>query len=616
MRRTAIAVGLLVLTQLIACSESPESTAPRSSAQIANIVQEPLRQAYFGDLHLHTALSVDAFITQTRTMPDDAYRYAKGEAIDHVSGQKIQLKTPLDFLAVTDHGELIGVAAAMADPDNALSELPIAKQITSPDYEVSQGAFREIVAAAAAGKFSDLIPTVRAALTMRDAWQKEVAAAEAHYVPGKFTTFVAYEWSSMPNLANLHRNIIFRGTDVPMLPFTSADSTRPEDLWKFLDDWREDEGDVLAIPHNSNASKGLMFPLQNSDGLPIDAAYATQRMRNEPIVEITQFKGTSEVHPTLSPNDEWADFEIWNTTVGAPNVIEPDAGGYVRNAYERGLQLEAKIGVNPYKFGLIGSSDSHDSSTAVEENNFTGGHGNADKTPEVRLNSKPSTLVLSSLAFSASGLAGVWAESNTRESIFDALRRKETFGTSGPHIRVRFFAGADYPADLAASNDAVAKAYAGGVPMGADLLLGKDATPEFFAWAARDPMSAPLQRLQIVKGWLDDEGTHEQVFDVACADGARPDASTHRCPASDASVDLSTCTPSADKGAGELSVVWSDPGYRAGERTFYYARVIENPTCRWSTWDAIRLGVPPPTSVPSTLQERAWSSPIWIYPAS
>ncbi len=582
----------------------------------ATIVSDPLRQAFFGDLHMHTALSVDAFVTQTRTMPDDAYRYAKGEAIDHVSGEKIKLRSPLDFMAVTDHGELMGVAAAMADPDNALSEMPIAKQITSPDYEVSQGAFRQIVAGAAADWFSDLIPRVRAVLAMRDAWKMEVDAAEQHYVPGEFTTFVAYEWTSMPSLANLHRNVIFRDAEVPMLPFTSADSNRPEDLWNFLDEWREDEGDVLAIPHNSNASKGLMFPLVNSDGSPIDAAYAATRMRNEPIAEITQAKGTSEVHPALSPNDEWADFEIWNTTVGAPNPIEADDGGYVRNAYERGLALEAKLGVNPYKFGLIGSSDSHDSSTAVEENNFTGGHGNADKTAEVRLNSKPSTLALSSLVFSASGLAGVWAESNTRESIFDALRRKETFGTSGPQIRVRFFAGSNYAADLASRSDAIATAYQDGVPMGGDLIHAGEVSPTFFAWAARDPMSAPLQRLQIIKGWLDGEQTHEQVFDVACSDGLSPDPQSHRCPDNGATVQLDSCAFSNDKGAGDLSAVWRDPEYKAGSRAFYYVRVIENPTCRWSTWDAIRLGVAAPDSVPATLQERAWSSPIWVYPAS
>lgn len=613
MHRVLLMVGIGWLVS--GCSESPPPAtgAPAADVSAPTIQHDPLRQALFGDLHLHTALSVDAFITQTRTMPDDAYRYAKGEAIDHVSGEKIRIKTPLDFLAVTDHGELIGVAAAMADPDNALSEIPIAKRITSSDYEISQGAFREIVASAAAGQFDDVIPTLRAGLTMRDAWKQVVAAAEAHYVPGQFTTFVAYEWSSMPNLANLHRNVVFRGIDVPMLPFTSANSNRPEDLWKFLDEWREDEGDVIAIPHNSNASKGLMYPLVNSDGQPIDSAYATTRMRNEPITEMTQFKGTSEVHPTLSPNDEFADFELWNTTVGAANVIAPDIGGYVRNAYGRGLALEQKLSVNPYKFGVIGSTDSHNSSSAAEEGNFTGGHGNADKTADVRLNSKPSTLVESSLAFSASGLAGVWAESNTRESIFDALRRKETFATSGPQIRVRFFGGLDYPADLGARPDAVKVAYASGVPMGGDLIHGAKESPKFFAWAARDPMSAPLQRLQIVKGWLDGEESRERVFDVACSDGLTPDPATARCPDNGATVDLESCAMSEDKGAGELSVVWSDPQFNATERAFYYARVIENPTCRWSTWDAMRLGVPPPSSVAATLQERAWSSPIWVY---
>ncbi len=613
-----IHVTALTATLLIGCSEAPPP-APADTDVASEqpiIPSDPLRQAYFGDLHLHTALSIDAFITGTRTMPDDAYRYAKGEEIDHISGQKIRLATPLDFLAVTDHGEMIGVAAAMADPNSPLSKLELAKRITSTDYETSHGAFRDIVAAAAAGGASGVVDPNHAVGVVRSAWQRIVDAAEAHNDPGHFTTFVAYEWTSLPNLANLHRNVVFRGINVPAAPFSAVESNVPEDLWAFLDSWRTKGDDAIAIPHNSNASKGLMFPLVKTNGEPIDSAYATQRMRNEPIVEISQFKGTSEVHPALTPNDEFADFEIWNTTVGAPQVIEPDHGGYVRDAYKRGLELEAKIGVNPYQFGIVAASDSHNSSTAVEENNFTGGHGNADMTAEVRLNSKPSTLVASSLAFSAAGLTGVWAESNTRESIFDAFRRKETFGTSGPQIRVRFFAGANYGDDLATRADAVAMAYAGGVPMGGDFIHRGEASPKFYAWASRDAASAGLQRLQIVKGWLDGETTHERIYDVACSDGAHPDTETHRCPDNGATVDLATCTPTADRGAAELAALWSDPAYAAGEPAFYYVRVLENPTCRWSTWDAVRTGVAPPERVAATIQERAWSSPIWVQPAS
>ncbi len=590
---------------------TPSAAAPSAKAEVV-AAQQPLKDAYFGDLHLHTALSIDAFITGTRTLPDDAYRYAKGQPIDHISGHKIQLKTPLDFLAVTDHSEVIGVAMAMDDPNNPLSKLPIAAQITSTDFATSQRAFQQIVASTAAGRGSTIVDPALARNAVASGWKRLIDAAHANYEPGKFTTFVAYEWTSMPNLANLHRNVIFAGTNVPGAPFTSLQSNRPEDLWAFLDNWRAGGGDVIAIPHNSNASKGLMFALENSDGQPIDAAYATERMRNEPVVEVTQYKGTSETHPVLSPNDEFADFELWNTTVGAPNPIEPVPGGYVRAAYGRGLAVEAAIGANPFRFGLVGATDSHDSSSAVEENNYTGGHGNADATPQVRLHGEASTLVTSSLRFSASGLTGVWAESNTREAIFAALRRKETFATTGPRIKLRFFAGEAFPADLAERDDGVARAYSGGVPMGGDLKVAAGVKPSFYVEALRDPNSAALARIQIVKVWAVDGKEQEAIFDVACSNGGRADATTQRCPDNGATVDLSTCTPSTDSGASRLAAVWRDPTYAAGQRAVYYVRALENPTCRWSTWDALRLGESPPPGVAATIRERAFTSPIWV----
>jgi len=620
---SALVRGFVVVSMVVACvagctqheggAASQQPPAERVMAKsAAGVAQQPLKEAYFGDLHLHTALSIDAFITGTRTMPDDAYHYAKGMPIDHISGHKIQLKTPLDFLAVTDHSELIGAAVAMNDPNNPLSKLPIAAQITSTDFAVSQQAFRDIVAAVAAGKGATLIDPTLTREAVASGWQRLIDAAQRNYEPGKFTTFVAYEWTSMPNLANLHRNVIFRGANVPGAPFTSLQSVKPEDLWAFLDNWRNGGDDVIAIPHNSNASKGLMFALENSDGQPIDAAYATERMRNEPLVEVTQYKGTSETHPALSPNDEFADFELWNTTVGAAIPVEPVPGSYVRAAYGRGLAIEDKVGVNPYKFGLVGATDSHDASSATEENNFSGGHGNADATPQIRLHGQASTLVSSSLRFSAAGLTGVWAESNTREAIFAALRRKETFATTGPHIRARFFASASYPADLYKRSDAVARAYAGGVPMGGDLKLAPGVQPTFFTEAMRDPNSGALARIQIVKVWAADGREHEAIFDVACSNGGRADPTTHRCRDNGATVDLATCTPSADKGAAQLAAVWRDTTYTTGQRAAYYVRVLENPTCRWSTWDALRLGEPPPQGVAATIRERAFTSPIWV----
>lgn len=577
------------------------------------ILANPNRNAYFGDLHVHTALSVDAYITNTRTLPDDAYRYAKGEAIDHISGKQIQISTPLDFMAVTDHAEIIGVARAMDDPENPLSELPLAAELTSKEYAVSHKAFSRMVDAAATGQADNILPREIAIPAVLAGWKMVIDAAEQHYRPNEFTTFVAYEWTSMPQLANLHRNVVFRGNKVPPFPFSSSISSKPEDLWKFLEGWRQKGDDVIAIPHNSNASKGRMYPLNDSFGNPVNADYASRRVFNEPVTEVTQFKGTSEIHPVLSPLDEFADFEIWNTVVGGTEPVEPDAGGYVRTAFQRGLGLQEEQGFNPYVFGLIGSSDTHNSSSAVDEFNFTGGHGNADMNAEARLHSKPSTLTASSLNFSSSGLAGVWAQSNTRESIFDAIRARETFGTSGPRMTVRFFAG-NYSDDLMSQERVLETAYANGVPMGAELAFAGDASPAFLVWANKGPKSASLQRVQVIKGWVEKGEPMEAIYDVACADGLKPDAITHRCPDNGASVDLADCSITQNKGAAELSTLWRDTEFIPGKRAFYYVRVLENPTCRWSTWDAVRLGVERPANVAATLQERAWTSPIWIEP--
>jgi hypothetical protein len=596
----------------VAPDRAPEATPATETT--AGAPAKAQRRAFFGDLHLHTALSIDAYITNTRTLPEDAYRYAKGDAIPHVSGDWVRIRTPLDFLAVTDHAEILGVARAMADPDDPLSRTPLAADITSDDYEKSHRAFRKVVGSVTSGDLATNFPVEESTRAVRSAWREVIDAAERHYEPGRFTTFVAYEWSSMPGGSNLHRNVIFEGADVPDWPFASTDSDRPEDLWTYLEEARERGDDAIAIPHNANASRGLMYPLEDSDGQPIDEDYAERRMRNEPVTEVTQFKGTSETHTALSPLDEFADFELWNTLVGSPRPIEPHAGSYVRSAYGRGLALEAADRGNPYMFSLIGASDSHDSSSAVEEFNFTGGHGNADATPQIRLNSRASTLTASSLNFSASGLAGVWAEENTREAIFAALRRGETFATSGPRLRVRLFAGEGYPPDLHLRRDAIARAYAGGVPMGSSLAVWGDEAPRLLVWALRDPKSAPLERIQIVKVSLRHGEPVETIHDVACSDGLRPDLDTHRCPDNGATIDPTTCEYSRDVGAGQLRTTWRDPDYAPGERAVYYARVLENPTCRWSTWDAITLGVDPPFEVPATIRERAWSSPIWLRP--
>ncbi|MGI9327370.1 MAG: DUF3604 domain-containing protein [Pseudomonadales bacterium] len=602
-------------TELVAAAQS--ATAPGQSEPGA-------RQALFGDLHIHTKLSFDAFIFGTRSTPDSAYEYAKGAAIDHPSGFKMQLKTPLDFLGVTDHAMYMGMLPAMDDPNSKPGQHPIAISIReAADAQARIAAFQTMFPylRKQLDKPDDLLD----AAVVRSAWETTVKAAERHNDPGQFTSFVAYEYTaSGAERENLHRNVVFRGA-APEMPFSSMDSANPEDLWDWLDEQRAAGIEGLAIPHNSNGSDGLMFELTETDGSALTKGYAEQRMRNEPLVEITQVKGTSETHPLLSPNDEWANFELMEVKVATVIPSKPE-GSYVREAYRNGLELEAKSGFNPYKFGLIGASDTHVGAGSFDEDNYWSKVGVVDGTPVLR-GSVPLPEpgpdgekyvggdIASFPTWGASGLAGVWAQENTRDAIYDAFRRKETFGTSGPRMKVRFFAGFDLASALAAE-DRVAQLYASGVSLGGDLLAKGQSSPEFFVWAMRDAHSAPLQRLQIVKGWVANGDSQEQVFDVACADGLKVDPETHRCPDNGASVDLSDCSFSDELGAAELEAVWSDPGFDPKQQAFYYVRGLENPTCRWSTWDAIRAGVAPREDLQATIQERVWSSPIWFVPGS
>ena len=585
----------------------------------------PLRNAYFGDLHVHTAYSFDAFAFGTKTTPDDAYRFAKGEAIKHPAGHTLQLAGgPLDFQAVTDHGMFLGCMRAMDDPNQEISKHPLAELITNPsDIMERLAAFR--------APFSEdgrWVPSLHDSEIRRSAWSDMIDAANRHYEPGEFTTFIGYEYTSSPDRQNLHRNVIYRGDRAPEVPFSRIESPNPEDLWAWMDLHRADGMEAIAIPHNSNGSNGQMFRLETFDGRPLDGGYAETRMRNEPIVEVSQVKGTSEVHPLLFPNDEWADFEIYPYRIGGDQIPSAPSGGYVREAYLSGLEYEERGGFNPFRFGLIGSSDTHNSAGTPEEFNYHSKAGLMDADPERRgvvppkeplvpleegETYYPVRLVPFPL-WGASGLAGVWAEENTREAIFDALRRKETFATSGPRIRVRFFGGFDFDDALSSDPDMVAKAYDNGVPMGGDLITDGDGPPSFLIWAIRDPNGAPLQRLQIVKGWIEDGTAVEKVIDVACSEGLEPDPMTNRCADNGALVDLGDCSISQDLGAAELRTVWTDPNFDAGSRAFYYLRVLENPKCRWSTWDAIRSGVDPRPDIPATIQDRAWSSPIWYEP--
>lgn len=614
-----VAVGCSPSAEKTAESTAVADTAGAPAVQPAGERTPGARRAMFGDLHLHTRFSFDAYVFGTRATPDDAYRYARGEAIQHPGGFPMQMHKPLDFLAVTDHASYLGMLAAMDDPSTAVYKHPVAVRIReAKDPEERRAAFQNMIA-----RFGGQVPNddLIDHGIMRSAWQEIIESAQRNNDPGHFTTFIAYEFtSSGPDMENLHRNVIFRGDEVPADPFSRLDSVNPEDLWSWMDRYRDGGDDVIAIPHNSNGSDGMMFELSDWAREPIGPQYSETRLRNEPLVEVTQIKGTSDTHPALSPNDEWADFEIMELKIASTEPSRPH-GSYVREAYLNGLALAADGAGNPYKFGLIGSSDTHVAAGSFDEKNYWGKVGLLDATPQLR-GSVPAdppradgkTYVPGYFHFwSASGLAGVWAEENTRDSIFAAFRRKETFATSGPRMKVRFFAGYGYPDDLAARPDGVEVAYAQGVPMGADLPAAEDgAAPKFLVMAMRDPDEAPLQRLQVIKGWVDDGGKHEQVYDVACADGGTVDPATHRCPDNGARVDLGDCSISADLGDDELRTVWSDPDFKAGESAFYYVRALQNPTCRWSTWDAVRAGVAPRPDDPTTIQERVWSSPIWV----
>ncbi len=597
---SALSVGCLTLL-LAGGSREAAAAEPDPAA----------RSALFGDTHIHTTYSFDAFSGGVRTTPDHAYRFAKGEAIPHTNGSALRISgPPLDFLAVSDHGRYLGVFSALLDPGSAIYNHPAAPLLTGG------GGLR-----GRARMIQELLrhPDLTDRAVLVSAWRKVIDAAERHNDPGTFTTFVGYEFTPSVGGRHLHRNVIFRG-DAPEVPFSSVDSPNPEDLWNWLDDLRSQGIEALAIPHNTNQSDGLAFQEQTWDGKPIDAAFAEKRIRNEPLVEISQQKGTSETHPSLSPNDEWAEFQIVQYFLDKIENKDPISifkGGYVRDALKIGLEMEERDGFNPYKFGFIGSSDSHLAAGSYEEDRrFSGGRN----TPQGR-GSAPANgdswegfWTPRNATHGTGGLAAVWAEENTRESIYSAFRRKETFGTSGNRMKVRFFGGFDLSKGLLESEDPIAKAYETGVPMGGEMEGGSGTAPSFLVWAVRDPNAGWLQRAQVIKGWMEAGVSKELVFDVACSDGLEPDPESHRCPDNGARVNLSDCSVSRDKGAVKLETMWTDPDFEPTQRAFYYVRVLENPSCRWSTWDALGLGIEPNPDLPATHQERAWSSPIWYAP--
>ena len=582
----------------------------------------------WGDSHLHTENSFDAGAFGNRLGLDEAYRFARGEEVTASSGFRVRLSRPLDWLVVADHSDNMGFFPdLLAGAPHLLAE-PLGREYYDRIQAGDGVAVAiELIGKFSQGKFPEELAYAPDSVPYKDTWLSTVDAAERFNEPGRFTAFIGYEWTSLIAGNNLHRVVIYRdGGDkgsqmVPYTTFPPLGSPNPRDLWKWLTYYEQKTGgDVLALAHNGNLANGIMFPdREQYDGKRLDKTYVQQRALWEPLYEVTQIKGDGETHPLLSPNDEFADYENWdkgNLDLSAAKTDEMLAGEYAREALKRGLALEAQLGTNPYKFGMVGSTDSHTSLATAQEDNFFGKHTGVEPSPH-RLNNPVMETehgVIMDWEQVASGLAAVWATENTREAIFDAMARKETYATTGSRPLVRFFGGWDYTeADLNNRQPAFA-GYSKGVPMGGDLAAAPDGkAPTFMAYAVRDPIGANLDRIQIVKGWHDGKELHEKVYDVAWSGDRKPGADGKLPPVGN-TVDVATANWTNTIGAAELGVVWTDPDFDSKQRAFYYMRVIEIPTPRWSLYDAVRFGVKHPDDAPVSTQERAYTSPIWYTP--
>jgi hypothetical protein len=638
-RRLATTVAVIALLTLGACqkkeTEQKKSEAENAAkkeaaatlpAEPAGPQPNPERNAYFGETHIHTSWSVDAWVMGNRiTGPGEAYKYAQGETIKHPMGFDIKIDTPLDFMGVTDHSEYVGVTKQANTPGSYVSKLPEAQPLILKDPN-SQADVQRVFSYLLKLNSGAPVKALMDPKITSTVWKENVKIADENNRPGKFTAFCSYEWTSMPDNRNLHRNVFFRACDkVPDYPFSSLDSTRPTELWNWMDAQRKAGNELLAISHNANVSDGWMYPvdIDNTTGRPIDAAWAASRDRNERLVEIKQGKGQSETHPLLSPNDEFANYELYQALLGLPaNVgrIDRITGSFARQALKDGITMQDVRGYNPYKFGMAGGSDSHNTGSPYRQDNFFGLHADADGTVERRFAGVLIGGTMDVRLENPGGLTGVWAEENSRASLWDAMYRKETFGISGPRIKVRLFGGWGYNKDILNAKDWVKQSYAGGVPMGADLppipAGGKGTAPRFVVWAVKDPTSGNLDRIQIVKGWTKNGQSFEKIFDVAWADDRRLDKWSGRVPAIQSTVDLTTATYTNSVGSTELKTVWTDPEFDPSLHAFYYVRVLEIPTPRWTLIQAVKSGLPPPDIVPLTGQERAWSSPIWYTPSA
>ena len=576
---------------------------------------------YWGDTHLHSRNSADAYsLGNMNLAAADAYRFARGKELTAHNGMRVRLRRPLDFLVVADHAEYLGGYYRFNVGDPLVVDTAAGQQwmqfIAQGDPDLMIGAF---IASMDDPENNPAFPhEVRKLI-----WQDVAQTADDYNDPGRFTALTGYEWTSMIEGNNLHRVVIYRDsaeTVGRIPPFSGQDSLDPQDLWRALARYEaETGGEVMAIPHNGNLSNGTMFPARSVDGRPIDRAYAELRARWEPIAEVSQVKGDSEAHPTLSPNDEFADFENWDWDNIGRNAAKEDwmlPHEYARGALKLGLGYEAQLGVNPFKFGMIGSTDNHTSLATAAEDNYFGKFVESEPGPERLSNAMAGNQMWENWNIVASGYAAVWARDNTREELFAALKRREVYATTGTRIAVRFFGGWDYaPGDIhkPAYLDI---AYGKGVPMGGDLTAApQNRAPAFIAVAAKDPDGANLDRIQIIKGWLDKDGNvHEQVYDVALSDGRQVDAATGKAPPVGATVNVAAASYTNTIGDPTLAAQWTDPDFDAGQRAFYYVRVIEIPTPRWTAYDAKYFKIDLPDHIPTTVQDRAYTSPIWYTP--
>ena len=583
-------------------------------------------RVFWGDTHLHTSQSFDSVMFGNRLGPEEAYRFARGEEVTSSTGQRVQLSRPLDFLVVADHAESLGVMSEVLAGNPELVSDPLVKrwhELMNQGPEGGLEVYKQVVVDYV-GKGKPLPGILTSPTTVRSVWLKNTSLAEKYNDPGHFTTLLGYEWSSNTGGNNLHRVVVFRDSADKVnqvVPFSSLDSDNPENLWKVLDAYEaKTSGSVLAIPHNGNLSNGRMFEIVDFAGNPLTRQYAETRANREPVVEVTQIKGDGETHPYLSPTDEFANFERWdrgNLDLSADKKPEMLQYEYARSALKTGLKLEKELGVNPYKFGMIGSTDAHTSLATADSDNFFGKLPAYEPSPDRWKHASEFSpgKAYYGWEFVASGYAGVWATANTREAIWDALKRKEVYATTGPRMIVRFFGGWDFEAKDAQNRDLSQIGYDRGVPMGGDLRqapAGKSAT--FLIAALKDPIGANLDRIQVVKGWLDAHNKlQEKVYDVAWSGNRKP-AANGKLPPVGNTVDMKTATWTNSIGAPELITVWKEPDFDPSLFAFYYVRVLEIPTPRWTLYDAVKFGVTMDPKVPMVEQQRAYTSPIWYTP--